>query len=122
MADHPDENFPQLIARIRAEYGVTEPQIAEAIGVSVSAVNTWTSGKRGLKKGPRTATLEALAAAYPKFSRERIFAAAKRQAPGPLDEDEEARVLEVFRDLTEDQRRIFFVQMRAVADTNRTGQ
>jgi transcriptional regulator with XRE-family HTH domain len=122
VADHPEENLPQLIAKIRAEYGVNEPQIAAAIGVHVSTINTWASGKRGGKRGPRRENLQALHEAYPKFSAERIFAAAKREAPGPPDEDAETRVLGIYRELTEEQRRMSEIQMRALRDSNRTGQ
>jgi transcriptional regulator with XRE-family HTH domain len=116
------ETLAQLIAELRAEYDVTEPQIAAAIGVSVSAVNTWASGKRGGTRGPRRQSLEALAAEYPKFTRERIFAAAKRIPPADLDADAEARVLELYRGLTEEQRRMKEVEMRALNEMNRTGQ
>ena len=122
MTDEHDENLPQLLAALRAEYDVTEPQIADAIGVSVSTVNTWASGKRGSKQGPRRRSLEALAAAYPKFSRHRVFAAAGRRAPGPLAPDAEARILNLYRELTAEQRDMMETQMRAVADKNRAGQ
>lgn len=122
MPDQPDENLPQLIAKLRAEYDVNEPQIAAAIGVHVSTVNTWASGKRGGKRGPRREHLQALADKFPKFTPERIFAAAKRQAPGPPDEDAEARVLAIYRELTEEQQRMSEIQMRALRDSNQTGQ
>lgn len=120
--EHPEENLPQLLAALRAEYGVSEPQIAEAIGVSVSTVNTWASGKRGGKQGPRRRSLEALAAAYPKFDRERVFAAAQRRAPAPLDDEAEARLLNIFRDLTAEQRRLMVNQWAPVADENRSSK
>lgn len=122
MADHPEENLPQLIAKLRAEYGVNEPQIAAKIGVSVSTVNSWSSGRRGGKQGPRRASLQALHDAYPKFTAERIFAAAKREAPGPPDGEAEERVLGIYRELTEEQQRLTEIQMRAWRESNRTGQ
>lgn len=122
MTDESTETLAQLIAAIKASYDVTEPQIAEAIGVSVSAVNTWISGKRGGTRGPRRSSLEALAAEYPNFTRDRIFAAAKRIPPANLDADAEERVLELYRGLTEEQRRMKEVEMRALNEMNRTGQ
>jgi transcriptional regulator with XRE-family HTH domain len=122
VTDERSENLAQLIAELKAEYGVSEPQIADAIGASTSAVNAWATGARGAKRGPRRAFLQALHEAYPAFSAERIFAAASRQAPGNLDPDDEARVLEIYRDLTDEQRRISEIQMRALRESNRSGQ
>lgn len=123
MTDEPKETFAQLIARIKRTRKVSEPQIAAAIGVSVSAVNAWASGTRGSKRGPRTEHLEALANEYRgTVTRDEVFAAAKVQAPGPLDADGEERVLAVYRELTEEQRRMTMTQMRALAEENRTGQ
>lgn len=122
VTDERTETLAQLIVDLKAEYDVSEPQIAEAIGASTSAVNAWATGARGVKRGPRREFLQKLHEAYPKFSAERIFAAARRQPPGDLDPDAEARVLEIYRDLTEEQRRITEVQMRALRETNRTGQ
>jgi transcriptional regulator with XRE-family HTH domain len=122
VTDERHENLAQLIAQLKAEYQVSEPQIADAIGVSVSAVNYWASGKRGGTRGPRRRSLEALAEAYPKFTRERIFAAASRRAPGPLDPSAEARILDIFRELTDEQRELMETQWRPVAEKNRAGQ
>lgn len=122
MTDERTENLAQLIAELKTEYKVSEPQIAEAIGVSVSAVNYWATGQRGGTRGPRRKSLEALAEAYPKFTRERIFAAAKRRAPGPLDPDAETRILEVFRELTAEQQKLLEIQARAVAESNKGGE
>ena len=122
MTDERSETLAQLIAKLKAEYQVSEPQIAEAVGVSVSAVNYWASGKRGGTRGPRRKSLEALHDAYPKFSRERIFAAASQFTPGPPDADAEERMLELYRGLTDEQRRMKEIEMRALNEANRVGQ
>lgn len=122
MTDERTETLAQLIAELKAEYKVNEPQIAAATGVSVSTINYWASGKRGGKMGPRRSSLEALHAAYPKFSRERIFAAAKRYVPGPMDAAAEERILGIFRDLTDEQRKLMETQWRPVAEQNRAGE
>lgn len=118
MEDERTENFAQLIARLKDHYKVSEPQIAAAIGVHVSTVNTWASGKRGAKQGPRRAYLQALHDAYPAFSVDEINAAAGRQAPGPLDPDAEQRVLELYRGLTAEQQRMKEIEMRALNEAN----
>jgi transcriptional regulator with XRE-family HTH domain len=114
------ENFAQLIARLMTEYDVNESDIARAIGVSISTVYTWSSGKRGGKRGPRRLSLQALHEAYPKFTEEEIFAAAGRQAPGPMDPDAEQRVMELYRGLTKEQRELQEIQMRAVYEKNQS--
>ncbi|MEC3993954.1 helix-turn-helix domain-containing protein [Actinacidiphila sp. DG2A-62] len=122
MTNERDETFVQLMAALMKEYGVNESEISRAIGVHTSTVYKWTSGERGGQRGPRADALRKLAAAYPKFTEARIFAAVGRQAPGSLDEDAEARLLTYFRELTAEQQQMLEVQARAVAERNRTGQ
>lgn len=122
MSNERDETFVQLMTALMEEYGVNESEISRAIGVHTSTVYKWTSGERGGQRGPRADALRKLAAAYPKFTEARIFAAVGRQAPGNLDEDAEARLLAYYRELTADQQQMLEVQARAVAERNRTGQ
>jgi transcriptional regulator with XRE-family HTH domain len=114
--DVPFEDFAQLLARLKDEYGVNDSQIATAIGVSVSTVNTWVHRKRQ----PRPDALRALAAAYPKFTEDRIFAAAGRKTPGPLSPTAEERLLELFRGLTAEQQEIKELELRALNAHNRS--
>lgn len=120
--DERPEDLAQLLARLKAEYGVTEGEIATAIGVGTATVNSWVNRTRGGKRGVRPANLRALAQAYPKFTEDEIFRAAGRQSPGPLSEEAEARILELYRGLTEEQQRAKEVEMRALNEMNRTGQ
>lgn len=120
MTTERTETFAQLIARLKAHYQVAEPAIAEAIGASVSAVNTWANAKRGAKQGPRREFLQRLAEVYPHFTPEEIFAAAGRQAPGPIDPDAEQRLLEYFRGLTAEQKRTTEILARALNESNQT--
>ncbi|MES9804966.1 helix-turn-helix domain-containing protein [Streptomyces cinereoruber] len=113
------ENLAQLIKSIRDTYDVSESEIARRIGVAPATVNSWTNGKRGGKRGPNIEKLRALSQAFPKYTEERIFAAARRAAPGPLDEDSEARVLALFRGLTEDQQRAKLIEMAALNEANK---
>lgn len=113
------ENLAQLIKAIRGEYDVSESEIARRIGAAPATVNSWTHGKRGGKRGPNLEKLRALHAAFPKFSEERIFAAARREAPGPLDGDAEQRLLDLFRGLTEEQQRAKLIEMRALNESNK---
>lgn len=112
----PTEDLAQLLARLKAEYGVNDSQIAAAIGASVSTVNTWVHRKRQ----PRPDALRALAAAYPKFTEDRLFAAAGRKTPGPLSATAEERLLELFRGLTAEQQEIKELELRALNEYNRS--
>jgi transcriptional regulator with XRE-family HTH domain len=114
------ENFAQLIARLKTEYNVNEVEIARRLGLHHSTVYNWADGKRATKRGPRRATLQALRKAFPKFTEEEIFAAAGRRAPGPMDPDAEARMLEYFRGLTAEQQRLKEIEMKALNEANQS--
>ena len=109
------ENLAQLIKRIEDEYNVSQSDIARAIDKAPATVNSWFHGKRR----PKVEALRALHRAYPKFSEDRIFAAAERAAPGPLDVDAEARLLDLFRGLTEDQQKSKLIEMSALNEANK---
>lgn len=112
----PTEDLAQLLARLKDEYGVNDSQIAAAIGVSVSTVNTWVHRKRQ----PRPEALHKLAARYPEFTEDEIFAAAGRKTPGPLSPAAEERLLELFRGLTAEQQEIKELELRALNEHNRS--
>lgn len=112
----PVEDFAQALAALKAEYRVSDSDIARAIGVSSAAVGTWVHRQ----KKPRRASVVALAQAYPKFTEERLFAALGRERPGPLSKDAEDRLLELFRELTEEQQEMKEIEMRALAERNRS--
>lgn len=112
---HP-ENFAQITKRLKDEYRVSDSEIARKTGVHVSTVNTWVHNKRT----PRQDAIRALAEAFPKFSEEELTAAAGRKAPGPLSPEAEARLLELFKELTPEQQEMKEIEMRALRDTNRT--
>lgn len=116
------EDLAQLLARLKSTYGVNESEIARRIGVAPSTVNSWTNRTRGGKRGARPEKLRALAAAFPKFSEDEIFAAAGREKPGPLSPEAEARILALWRGLTAEQQRAKLVEMRALNEMNQTGQ
>ncbi|MFD9763238.1 helix-turn-helix domain-containing protein [[Kitasatospora] papulosa] len=112
----PGEDFAQLLARLRDEYGVNDSQIATATGVSPSTVSTWNHRRRQ----PRPDALRALAAAYPKFTEAEVFAAAGRKTPGPLSPTREERVLDLWRGLTAEQQEIKELELRALNEHNRS--
>ena len=114
--DTPIEDFAQALAALKAEYQVSDSDIARAIGVSSAAVGTWVHRQ----KKPRRASVVALAAAYPKFTEDRLFAALGRSRPGPLSKDAEERLLELFRELTAEQQEMKEIEMRALAERNRS--
>ncbi|MFB8772159.1 helix-turn-helix domain-containing protein [Streptomyces broussonetiae] len=109
-----EETFAQALAALKDEYGVKEPAISDAVGVHVSTVNNWANGKAI----PRAKYIRALAAAYPKFTEARLFAAAGKRPPAPFRADEREEVLDVFDRLTREQRRMLLLQANAVADSN----
>jgi transcriptional regulator with XRE-family HTH domain len=117
------ETLAQLIARLRDHYDVTDSDIARAIDVSPATVNAWANGTRGGgRRGPNPKKLRALAAAYPHFTEDEIFAAVNAsRAPGPLTPEAKQRLLDLFDRLTEEQREMFETQVRAVADRNHPG-
>ncbi|MFJ4847606.1 helix-turn-helix domain-containing protein [Streptomyces sp. NPDC088733] len=111
-----NEDFAQLIQRLKDEYDVNESEIARRLGVSPATVNTWTQRQR---KAPRAATLEKISEVFPKFTRDEIFAAAARRTPGPLSKDATERLLAYYAQLTEEQQRAKLVEMKALAEDNR---
>jgi transcriptional regulator with XRE-family HTH domain len=116
------EDFAQLLARLKTTYGVNESEIARKIGVAPATVNSWTNRTRGGKRGVRPSSIRALADAFPKFTADEIARAAGRETPGPMSAEGDARVLELWRGLTEEQQRSKLVEMRALGEANRTGQ
>lgn len=115
----PPEDLAQLIRRVMDEKGIAQAEIARRAGVSVSAVSTWVNRKRGAGRGPSRDILHRLAAALGEPER-RVFEAAKRKTPGPISPDAEQNLLEYFRDLTEEQQHAKLVEMRALAEDNRS--
>lgn len=111
----PTEDFAQALAALKDQYQVSDSDIARTIGVSPAAVGTWVHRKRV----PRSDAIAKLAAAYPAFSVKRLSDAAGRKAPGPLSEAAEERLLELFKDLTEEQQEMAEIQLRALRDSNR---
>lgn len=116
------EDLAQLLARLKSEHDVSNSEIARRIGVSAAAVSSWINRTRGTGRGPNRDNLAALHEAFPDFTRDEIFRAAGRSTPGSLDSDREARVLEYFRELTEEQQRSKEIEMRALGEANRTKQ
>jgi len=109
------ETFAQVLRALMADYGASGSDVARAIDSSPSTVSTWLAGKRT----PRDDAIRKLHEAYPKYSVQRLTAAAGRKAPAPLSPDAKQRLLNVFDQLTEDQQRILEIQAKALADSNR---
>lgn len=100
-----------------ASYGVNGSDVARAIGGSPSTVSTWANGK----KVPRDEMIRRVAEAYPRYSVQRLTAAAGRKAPAPLSPDARDRLLHVFDQLTKEQQEMLEIQAKALADSNRQG-
>jgi transcriptional regulator with XRE-family HTH domain len=112
---HPAEDFAQTLAALKDAYRVNDTEVARTIGVHVSTVNNWAHGKAN----PRPAAIRALAAAYPQFTEDRLFAAIGRKAPAPLSPERREKVLEIFDQLTEEQQQMYLITGQALADSNR---
>jgi transcriptional regulator with XRE-family HTH domain len=117
----PEEDLAQLIAAIRKAYGINESEISRRLNVHASTVNNWTNRRRGSGRGPNPATLHKIVEQFPKFSEERVFAAARRLPPAPLTPDARERLLKLFDELTEEQQVSMEAQVRAVVEINRQG-
>jgi transcriptional regulator with XRE-family HTH domain len=116
------EDLAQLLARLKDNYGVNDSEIARRIGVSPATVNAWVHRRRGGGRGVKRESLQALAREFPRFTEAQIFAAAGRETPGPLPPEAEARIIELWRGLTQEQQRLKEIEMRALGEANRTGQ
>ena len=113
------ETFAQAITALKDAYSVSDSEVARrltahGVQVSVAAVNFWVHGKRV----PRAATVRALAEVFPKFSAERLLAAAGKRAPAPQTADEREETLKILDRMTEEQRRMLLIQAKALADSN----
>ena len=108
------ETFPQALAALKDDYRVSEPKIAERIGVHVSTVNNWANGKAS----PRPAAIRDLAREFPRFTEARLFASVGKRAPAPLSPNRRDAVLKAFDRLTTEQQEMLIIQANAVADSN----
>lgn len=96
------ENLAALLKRAMDETGMTQSDIAEKSGVPLATLNAWITGRRKPSKTQRTADyLREVAGALPgAYSVGDVFKAAGRAVPGPLTPDGEARVLQIYRNLS----------------------
>ncbi|WP_413102283.1 hypothetical protein [Streptomyces sp. Inha503] len=115
----PDEDLSQLIVWIKDQTGDSESAIARRIGVSPAAVNQWVHRKRGAGRGPRPGNLRKLATEYG-IPEVRVFEAAGRTVPGELAPDRKQRIMNDLETLTAEQQRMIEMQIRAVAEGNRS--
>lgn len=116
----PTEDLAQLIQWIKDETGDSESAIARRIDVAPATVNAWVHRTRGGTRGPNRMTLDRLVVKY-QLPEARVYAAARRKAPGPLAEDAKDRLLALFEELTEEQQRAKEVELRALVEYNRQG-
>ncbi|MEU3162239.1 helix-turn-helix domain-containing protein [Streptomyces griseoincarnatus] len=108
------ETFAQVLRELKDDYDVSDSEIARRIDAHVSTVNNWAHGKAN----PRPAAIRRLAAEFPRFTEERLFAAIGKRAPAPLSRDKRNEVLEVFDRLTVEQQEMLLIQASAVAESN----
>jgi transcriptional regulator with XRE-family HTH domain len=109
-----DEDLAALIRRIQDQRPeLSQSEIARRVGISPSAVSSWVTRKRGTGRGPGRETLQKLAEVLG-VPQQDVFAAAGRRLPGPSSPDLEARIIDMFRDLTIEQQQIIEIQIRAI--------
>lgn len=111
------EDLVELIFRILGERGMSQKQLAEASGIPLSTINAWLTRRRGTK-GVDPDKLRALAAALGVPVRI-VFAGAGRQTPAPLDEEREAKLLRLYRNLTVQGQRALVQTAEALNQTSR---
>lgn len=116
----PTDDLAQLLRRVMDEKNLTQLEIARRSGISKSTIGAWVNRTRGTDRGPSRENLRALAAAIGE-PEGRVFAAADRKTPGQLTPDDEAEVLEYYRELTAEQQRAKKIEMRALARDNQAG-
>jgi transcriptional regulator with XRE-family HTH domain len=112
----PGEDFPQLLARLKDAYGITsDSEVARRIDVSPATVNLWVHRKRI----PSEKNLEALADAFPQFTRDELFEATQRRVPGKLAPSREERIMQLIRGLTAEQQDFTEAQLRGLNEANK---
>jgi transcriptional regulator with XRE-family HTH domain len=110
-----EEDFAQILKRLKSEYGATDTEVAARIGVHVSTVNSWVHRKRA----PRDEVVRTLAREYPRFSEDELFAALDRRTPGALGPDAAERILAMIRSYPPELQQVAEIQVRALGDAAR---
>jgi DNA-directed RNA polymerase specialized sigma24 family protein len=113
---HADEDFAQILQRLKDTHGVSDSEIARRTGVHVSTVNSWVHRKRT----PKNEAIQALHDAFPDFSVHDLSEAAGRKAPGPLSPEAKDRIMALIEGLTKDQQEMLEIQARALNESNRS--
>lgn len=49
-----EENFPELVKKVRRQLGLSQEELAHALGVSFATVNRWENGKTKPSKMAKT--------------------------------------------------------------------
>lgn len=114
-----EEDLAQLLRRVTSG-DLTYTEISRRSEIPIATISAWATRSRGTGRGPSRDRLRKLATAIGEPEHV-VFAAASRKAPGPLRPDREAQLLELFREMTEEQQRMQLIQARAVVQDNRTG-
>ncbi|MFC8491837.1 helix-turn-helix domain-containing protein [Streptomyces sp. NPDC057235] len=110
------EDFAQLLDRLKDTYGgLSDSEVARRLGLSNATVNLWVHRKRI----PSAKNLEAIAAAFPAFTRDELFASTRRRVPGKLTPDREERIMQLIRGLTAEQQDFTEAQLRGLHDANK---
>ncbi|MFC8271128.1 helix-turn-helix domain-containing protein [Streptomyces sp. NPDC057271] len=112
----PGEDFAQLLDRLKDSYGgLSDSEVARRLGLSNATVNLWVHRKRI----PSAKNLEAIAAAFPAFTRDELFASTQRKVPGKLGPDRAERIMRLIEGLTAEQQEFTEAQLRGLNEANR---
>jgi transcriptional regulator with XRE-family HTH domain len=100
-AERPDdgENLAALLSRLLGKRGISQARLAEETGIPLATLNTWVRGKRTPSGASGATALRALAQHLDATPAE-FFEAAGRRAPGPLSEEREEKLLQIYRGLS----------------------
>ena len=114
-----EEGMAQRIKKLRQEKGLTLEQVADVVGVGKSTVRKWETGMIANMKRDKIADLAKALGTTPEYL---MGWDEKEISPSePSLTEGEKLILDVFRQIPEDQQRIFLEMGRAYANSLRKG-
>jgi len=105
-ADEPQESedLAGLIARRLVELGMSQRRLSDDTGIPYSTLNAWVTRRRGTGGGIDPDLLRTLARHLAVTPAE-MFAAAGRRVPGDRSAEREAKLLRIYRNLSDEGQR-----------------
>ncbi|MGI5196530.1 helix-turn-helix domain-containing protein [Streptomyces sp. CA-288835] len=120
---HPGEDLAALLQRLLDESnGKNQKDLATAAGISYQTLNAWMNRTRGTSRvDPDTlrSMVDVFRAWGVKTTPREFFEAVGRPVPGPTNEEREARLLKIYRQLPEDKQRALVKDAEAMLAVSR---